>query len=436
MILLLCISMISILNIVATHALLTRIKSMKYCFIAYTINIAVFVLATICINTSIDDPVILKYIIYFLSFLTIIYIYLVFAESLSKKIFTMFSIWMFSTIILNMATIVMNIYSGTIEDNFSHFSMSYTLRICLQLLFLPFIYTKIKTPYKKVMEIIPDKTIHLMSVYPVISFIFLINNNEVTFGHRSDCGFAFNMLTLLALISLGYMLIFAGIASSSKVISLQYNYKIIENQVELQRQSYKKLSESNEMIYTLKHDTRHYIAAIKTMLVEENYSKALEYVEQFNQSERLKTIPALCDNFAADSIVRYYMSIALDKGIDFCVNANIPENLGINPLDLCVILGNCLENAIDACDRLEAPQKKQITLSAGPVRTHIVFKIANSFDGKLIRINNVIKSSKHEPGHGIGLSSIHETVNRYNGNVDYNCTEESFEIVIMMCHAL
>ncbi|MHB8064995.1 MAG: GHKL domain-containing protein [Ruminiclostridium sp.] len=51
-------------------------------------------------------------------------------------------------------------------------------------------------------------------------------------------------------------------------------------------------------------------------------------------------------------------------------------------------------------------------------------------------LSNVIKSSKEGPGHGIGLSSIHETVNRYNGNVDYKYTENRFDITITMCNSL
>lgn len=435
MIMLYSIPLISTLNIIATHALLTRKRSVKYCISAYILNTVVLCIAVIFTKRYITDPVISKYIMYFLASLFIIYIYLVFEESISKKIFAMFSIWLFSTVLLFIAITILDASPGKTDENTYRHSV-YIIRICLEALLLPVVYFKLSKLYKKVMRIIPDKMINLMSLYPVIAFLILIKNNDVTFGQHTDFNSVFDVLFVLVLISLGYMLIFMGIASSSKVISLQYNYKIVENQVELQRQNYKKLSETIELLYALKHDIRHHFSAIKTMVAEQKNGRALEYIEQFNQSEQYKTIPTLCDNFAADSIIKYYMSIALGRNIDFTVNINIPEDLGINSLDLCVVLGNCLDNAIDACDKLDDSQIKQITLTSKIVGTHIVFKIVNSFNGKLNKINNVIKSSKEEPGHGIGLSTIHETVNRYNGNVDYKYTEDRFEITILMCNSL
>ena len=435
MIILYNLPIISILNLIATHGLLTRKRSMKYCISAYILNTMVLYIAGFFAKRYITDPGSSKYIMYFLASLFILYIYLVFEESLSKKLFAMFSIWLFSTVLLFIAITILDAAPGKAAENTFRYSV-YIIRICLEILILPIVYFKFRKVYKKVMRIIPDKMINLMSLYPVIAFLILIKNNAVTLGQHTNFNSIFDVLFVLVLISLGYMLIFAGIASSSKVISLEYNYKIIENQVELQRQNYKKLSGAIDLLYTLKHDTRHHFSAIKTMVAEQKNDRALEYIDQFNQREQSRTFPTLCDNFAADSIIKYYMGIAIDRNIGFTVNINIPEDLCINPLDLCVVLGNCLDNAIDACDKLEASQIKQITLTSKIVGTHIVFKILNNFNGKLNKIDNVIKSSKKEPGHGIGLSSIHETVNRYNGNVDYKYTEDRFEITIIMCHSL
>lgn len=435
MIILCFLFIISILNMIATHALLTRKRSIKYCIVAYILNTVVFYIALVFTKRNITDPVILKYVLYFMASLYIIYIYLVFEESLSKKIFAMFSIWLFSTVLLFIAIAILDVSSVNIYETAYRY-LVYIIRICLEALLLPLAYMKISKLYKKVMKIIPDKVINLMSLYPVIAFLVLIKNNELTVRQHTDFNSVFDMILVLVLISLGYVLIFAGIASSSKVISLEYNYKIIENQVELQRQNYQKLSGTIQVLYTLKHDMKHHFSAIKNMVSEQKYSRALDYIEQFNQSEQSQTIPTLCENFAADSIIKYYMSIALDKNIDFTVNINIPDDLCINPLDLCVVLGNSLDNAIEACDKLGDSQIKQITLTSKIAGKHIVLKIANSFNGKLKKINNVIKSSKAEPGHGIGLSSIHETANRYNGNVDYKYTENMFEITIIMCTSL
>jgi len=426
--------LISILNIIATHALLTRKRSMKYCIVAYLFNTVGFYIAVLFTKRYITDPVISKYILYFLAFLFILYIFLVFEESLSKKIFAMFSIWLFSTILLFIAIVIIDAVPGNTDENTYQDSV-YLIRICLEALLLPVVYFKVSKLYKKVMRIIPDKMIRLMSLYPFTSFLVLIKNNEVIFQHHADFNSVFDVLLVLVLISLGYMLIFAGIASSSKVISLQYNYQIIENQVELQRHNYQNLNESLRQLSIVKHDFRQHLSAIGAMMQQQKRKEALEYIEQFQQNELLNTLPTLCHNFTADSIVKYYMSRAIDKNIAFQPQLNIPEEIGINPLDLCVVLGNCLENAVEACAQLGNDKEKTIKIESHIVGALLVIKISNNYNGQIIKVGEMIQSTKSHTAqgtHGIGLNSVLETVHQYNGNLDIKYTQDEFEVDIIM----
>ncbi|MGE5473292.1 MAG: sensor histidine kinase [Ignavibacteriales bacterium] len=425
-------TLVCLLNTLIVHSLLTRKKTLLFCFVAFVVNTFLIICAVSLAQKYITQPIILKYITYSIAFTYIIYFHIVFKESLSKKTFTMFSIWMFSTIILFLTTSIISMFSSIFDEKYIQDTV-YIVRICIQILFLPAVYYRLSKPYKKVLGIVPDKTINFMSLYPVIAFLLLINTYTTPFGGFTNFNSKNEMFLLLIFISLGYFLVFAGISSSSKMISLKYDYKIIENQVDLQRQNYKKLNESIEQINTLKHDVRHHLSAIKSMLQEKKYEQALKYVEQFNQNELSKNVSTVCNNFAADSIIKYFMSLAISKNIDFKCDVVIPEDIGINPLDLCVVLGNCLENAIEACDKLDIGTEKQIELISKIVGTHIVFMIRNDFNGNIFKEENVIKTSKTDPTHGIGLSSISETVNKYNGNLDIKYTDDKFEITIIMC---
>jgi signal transduction histidine kinase len=374
--------------------------------------------------------IVAKYLMTFIAFLYIGYIYLVFSESIFKKFFTMFSVWIFSLITLSVAISV----TGTLVNTNPKYLqiISYLLRFAIQLLFLAAAYLWLAKPYKRVLAIVSDKTIMFMSIYLFIAFLLLINNYTPTFAGLRSFESEYDMILLLAFIIIGYVIVFAGISSSSKTISLQYNYKIVENQIELQRQNYRMLSEGMEKLYALKHDVRHHISAIETMIAQQKYKEAMEYIEQFNQNELTKTIPVLCSNYAADSIIKYYMSLAISKNIDFETDLTIPEAIGINSLDLCVILGNALENAVEACEKLNAARDKNIMVTSKIVKNHIVLVITNSYNGEIATSGDVIKSAKSGPGHGIGLSSIRQTVNKYNGNLDIKYTPDTFEVAIIM----
>jgi signal transduction histidine kinase len=341
---------------------------------------------------------------------------------------------MFSTIMLFLTTSLVSIFIRNIDEK-SIQDLIYILRICIQLLLLPAVYYWLCNPYKKVLGLVPDKIINLMSLYPVIAFLLLINTYTAPFGGFNNFNSRHEVFLLLAFIILGYFLVFAGISSSSRMISLQYNYKIIENQVELQRQNYKKLNESLEQLYAAKHDFKHHISAISTMLQQKKQKDVLEYIEQFNKNELSKTLPTLCHNFTADSIIKYYMSLAISKNIDFRHQLNIPEDISINPLDLCVVLGNCLENAIEACEKLGYDHKKAIEIVSHIVDSHIIFKIKNNYDGQIIKVGEIIHSSKNDYTygiHGIGLNSVKETVAHYKGNLDIKYTQDVFEVDIIM----
>lgn len=423
---------ITFINILTTHTLLTRRKSYVYCFVVFILNTVFFVGALSLTKKYITDPTTLKYVLYFLAFLNIVYIYLIFKESISKKIFTMFSIWMFSTGAMLFSTSLVHFFPENFDKLYIQ-NLQYITRICLQILLLIISYYWLSTPYRRILALVSDKTINQMSLYPVVAFILLISIFVKPFGYFRTFESVFDTLFFLAFVCLGYFLVFAGISSASKTISLQYNYKIIENQVELQRQNYKTLHKSLSQSYAFKHDIRHHISAIGSMIQQHKYKNALEYIEQFNQNQLSKTLSNLCNNFVADSIIKYYISIAITKNIELKTNLNIPDDIGINSLDLCVVLGNCLENAIEACDKLSSGAKKHIELTSKIIGTHVIFVSTNSFDGKILEIDHVIVSSKQEPAHGIGLSSIRETVNKYNGNVDIKYTEDTFEIRIIMC---
>jgi two-component system sensor histidine kinase AgrC len=421
------------INTLTIHTLLKRKRTIFYCSNAFILTTLFVTFIAVLIQKFITDPVILRYIS-FIAFFYIIYIHLVFHESILKKIFTMFTIWMFSSIILNLVISVAEILSANVSELYIQ-NLLFIIRIFIQVLLLPATYFWLSKPYKKVLGIVPDKTISFMSLYPVISFLLLVSNYTTTFGYFRNFNSQYDMLLFLFFISLGYVFVFTGINSSSKVLSLRYKYKIVENQVELQRQNYKTLYESTEKLNAMQHDFRHHISAIKTMIDEKKYKHALGYIEQFNQNNFSKTLPKLCANFTADSIIKYYMSLAIGKNISFKTDLHIPEDTKINPLDLCVILGNCLENAIDACEKLSDETIKYIQLKSEIVGKYIIIDITNSFNGKIVKVDNVIKSSKDQHSndlYGIGLSSISETVKKYNGNVDIKYTNDKFEITIII----
>ena len=218
---------IAILNVLTTHTLLTRKKSIKFCLNAFILITLFIYITNICAKEYIYDPVIIEYILYFNSFLYIFYINLVFEESLTKKLFAMVSIWMFSIICLVIAISSAQLLSG-LDDLKYILNFIYIFRIFIQILLLLATYLFISKLYKMVLNKVSNKTISFMSLYPILAFLLLINNYTISFERLKSFNFTWDMLLFLVFIILGYVFVFAGISSASQIISLQYNMEKLE----------------------------------------------------------------------------------------------------------------------------------------------------------------------------------------------------------------
>ncbi|MCB2292744.1 GGDEF domain-containing protein [Clostridium algoriphilum] len=139
----------------------------------------------------------------------------------------MFSIWLFTTIALLTAIQSAQLISGT--SNVKYFqNLIYIFRNCIQILLLIIVCFWISKPYKSILSLVSDKTIRYMSLYPVIAFLLLITNFTTSPERLANFNSIYDMLLFLVFIILGYVFVFAGISSASKIISLQYDMEKLE----------------------------------------------------------------------------------------------------------------------------------------------------------------------------------------------------------------
>ena len=424
-------SLILFINFGYIHLLLTPKRSIKHTSFVFIISYSVVILVVYFLLKYFQkDIVYYKYLLYILSSSLIIYISLVYEESLSRKIFTFVTMWLFSNVITIICSNIINLFS---VENFNLYIFPFSLlRIFIELIFFPIIYLYLRGSYKKMLKLVSNKVINIMSFYSIIIFLFLITHYK--FNSLKPINFYefLNDLLLILIIILSYVIIFIAMWSVNRNVELEYKFKAIDTQIELQKKNYKNLNESIEKYNAFEHDTRHHNLVIKSMINSKNYIAALEYLDQFTENGIRTDISVLCKNFTVDSILKYYMSSARKNNIDFKADLNIPENINIDNLDLSIVIGNCIENAIEACNNIMEKSKKYINIKAEIKGYQLVIKIINSFNGQVVKDGNIIKTCKTGKGHGIGLANVKNVVEKYNGyfNIEYNNNE--FRVYIIM----
>lgn len=222
--------LIALLNTLLNHTMLTKKKSVIFCLVAFVINSVVVIVAIIGIKQLVTDIDIAKYIFCFVMFLYIAYIHMVFQETLSKKLFVMFSTWVISAIIYHVSILLANLFL----DFGSITNLIYGFRILFQVILLWFLAKPwFRENYRRILLLVQDNTINLMSIYMIIAFLLLLNNMTNVGVNLRNFATLYDLLLFFVFIILGYVIVFTGISSSSKMVLLQQTVEMAEKKSEL-----------------------------------------------------------------------------------------------------------------------------------------------------------------------------------------------------------
>ena len=180
-----------------------------------------------------------------------------------------------------------------------------------------------------------------------------------------------------------------------------------------------------------RHDYRNHIQTMKAYAAADDMESIKAYLDKLDTD--LSTVDTVIKtgNKMTDAIVNSKISLAKSKGISVKVNAHIPVTLGISEIDLCVIIGNLFDNAIEATVALPE-EKRIIRVYMDMKNTHLYMSFTNfTATGKMQKSGGVFRTTKGQ-GHGFGLLRIDDIVARYGGYLSRNSEEGAFTTEIML----
>lgn len=215
-------------------------------------------------------------------------------------------------------------------------------------------------------------------------------------------------------------------------VSLNRNARLRqENQLLImQRQRYESLKTAIEEVRQARHDLRHQLNQI-SMLVEEGDMEGLRGF----LARSVSRIPSLetrfCENNAADSVVGYYCGLCRREGIPIHVRLDLPETLPVDEMDLCLVLSNLLENALEASLRTAAARRQIAVTAYLHAARLLLIEVENPFDGTVKENDGVFRSSKRK-GDGVGLQSVRHIAERSGGASTFTYQDGVFRARVML----
>jgi len=193
----------------------------------------------------------------------------------------------------------------------------------------------------------------------------------------------------------------------------------------------KLMKASLENTKAIRHDLKNHMFSIRSLVNNSDKEQTLHYISDIMNDFGAEQNYASSGNMIIDSIINFKFQEAERGGIKTTLDLNIPENLEIPPIDMTIVLGNLLDNAIEAATKVE--ENPYINVKIKYDKGRVLLQIDNPYTGEVKEENGkYITAKEDKSNHGIGLTNIRKVVAKYNGTMDVDHSGNVFSVTVLM----
>ena len=213
--------------------------------------------------------------------------------------------------------------------------------------------------------------------------------------------------------------------------SKKIDQKIAAYQHELTETHYREIDNMYRKIRGWRHDYRNHIQTMKAYAASENWDAIRRYLDLLDDDLTTVDTVIKTGNPMTDAILNSKISLANSRNVKVIADACIPVKLNLSEIDLCCIIGNLFDNAIEACMKLPEDQRV-IRLYMDLRNTQLYISITNFTAGKKMKKEGKLFRSTKGEGHGFGLVRIDTIVERLDGYISRNSEDGAFTTEILL----
>ena len=245
------------------------------------------------------------------------------------------------------------------------------------------------------------------------------------------CGGWFEEIGAVALaVALGAALWLDAMDAYRFRLAFSEQYRQMERQVALQKEHYRQLSRQIELARQSAHDLRHHMRLLRSMAEQGQSDRLLAYLNEYDASAAGQTVATFSENPVADAILAHYDEAAQALGARRDLRLSLPPEECLPDVELCILLGNLLENAAEALSR-EPRDRRSLYLRGDAEGGQLRLVVENSFTGALRERGGAFLSTKHV-GVGIGVRAVRTIVEKYGGLADFSADGSIFRAQLLI----
>jgi sensor histidine kinase regulating citrate/malate metabolism len=256
-------------------------------------------------------------------------------------------------------------------------------------------------------------------------FIILRFENKVTIPFLLIFVLSISLLIFLSLIYgdvatyLSFIVLSIFLLAENNQLFMRKSYE--ESAAEYQNKIINKQVEEVQNIYftmrSWRHDYHNHLQKLKAHIMLNQITEANKYLNELEVD--LDNVNQLVEsgNVNLDAILNSKLSLAMKNEIDINYKANVPKKLTVSDIDLCVLIGNLIDNAVEACQKITDNNQKFIRLYIGIFKKQLYISVSNSTNEVIRKLDDEYITSKRG-NHGHGLKRINNIVDKYSGYIN------------------
>ncbi len=216
-----------------------------------------------------------------------------------------------------------------------------------------------------------------------------------------------------------------------------YMARAVKTDMELRMLSYQKsyyeeIEKNQQTVRKLRHDMKNHLNIIGMLIADEKTPEAKNYLAELNQ-EFAVTAKSYCSNEVVNAVLNSKEQSAAEAQIRCEFQIDLTEDPQMEDIDLCALLSNTLDNAIEACRKIPEASERFLSVKARCQKGFFSYKVVNSKANEVTEENGCFVTSKKDAGlHGIGLKNVKQIAAKYEGYVEVSYDEHSFTVVVMI----
>lgn len=270
----------------------------------------------------------------------------------------------------------------------------------------------------------------------LILIVNMINRNDFSVSE---------IAVLIILIILNFLSYYFYSVSAVKYRA-EIETAVYQEQIHMYQERYKSILETRKEITDFQHDMNNHFGILQKFCQEgREQKKQEEYINEIEKYlERIGIVYGKAfheinsENVLIDSVIDMKKGYATSKEIEMKTELYIPADMIYDSIDLVVVLGNLLDNAIEACEKLTVAKKPKIILEIKYKMSNLVIHIENTYEGEKQQSGNTLKDSlpqttkKNKKNHGIGMENIKKVVEKYNGIMEWKSEKGIFSVDVLL----